>query len=59
MVQPSFAETAVLIAVMNGDDDEADRLLNDFLKNELRTFEEQVGRLADAINRAQTRKGDI
>ena len=52
-----FAETAVLIAVMEEDDETADALLDDFMPHELREFERQVDELANAIGRARSRKG--
>jgi hypothetical protein len=51
----SYAETAVLIAILHGDIDEADRLLADFLPNELRTFEDQTFLLESRIR--ATRRG--
>jgi hypothetical protein len=52
-VSESYAETAVLIAIMNGDLDEADRLLSDFHPIELRTFEDQTSLLDQAIRKAR------
>jgi hypothetical protein len=49
----SYAETAVLIAVMDGDEDRAMELLGDFLPNELLTFEEQAEQLVDLVRRVR------
>jgi hypothetical protein len=42
MAHQTYAETAVLAAIMERDIDEADRLLADFYPNELRTFQDQI-----------------
>lgn len=44
-----YAETTVLIAVMDNDIGEATRLLRDFLPGELAEFERQVSMLLDCI----------
>ncbi len=55
MSHQTYAETAVLVAVMNGDIAEADRLLAGFLPGELSEFERQVEMLADCIGSARAR----
>lgn len=53
MSHETYAETAVLVAIMAGDLDEADRLLADFHAIELRTFEDQVSMLDLKIRQAR------
>jgi hypothetical protein len=51
------AEEAVLVAVMEGDDDRVDELLDDFMPHELRELYRQADELGDAVSRAMSRKG--
>jgi hypothetical protein len=52
----SFAETAVLVAIMDDDVERADELLDDFLPSDLLLFHEQAYRLEACIRRARRRK---
>jgi hypothetical protein len=52
----NFAETEVLVAIMDGDVDAADLRLDDFLPNELDAFERHAYQLADRIRRARARQ---
>lgn len=58
MAHPTYAETAVLVAIMERDIDEADRLLADFLPNELRTFQDQVLLVDARIRKARRGRTD-
>lgn len=51
-----FAETAVLVAVMENDIAEADRRLAEFLPGELDEFQRQALMLADCIAEMRRRK---
>ena len=51
-----FAETAALVAMMNGDDDEARRILDDFYPYELEKFEEHLSNLERLTFRLRKRK---
>jgi hypothetical protein len=55
-MNPVFAESAVLIDVMNGDLDEADARLDGFLPGELKRFEDQADLLGSRIRQARARK---
>lgn len=52
MSETPYAETEVLLAIMNQNVDLADALLTEFTKHELLTFDQQVTMLQDFINRA-------
>ena len=52
----SYAETAVLVDIMDGDLDSADERLDDFTEYELRTFHDQVGLLESRIRQARRRQ---
>lgn len=54
----AFAETEVLVAVMDGDLDRADELLDGFLLNELRRFEDQAHLLGSRIRQARRRHAE-
>ena len=54
-----FTETAVLFAVMNGDQDRAVELLEDMTPAELSEFYGQVSRTLDlTVSQLRTRNGD-
>ena len=52
-----YAETNVLLAVMDGDLDEAERLISDFTPSELDTFSRQLQLTRDLVTRQQRRMG--
>jgi len=52
----TYAEAAVLVAIMDGDEDAADERLDEFHPHELKIFESQAYLLVDRIRRARKRK---
>lgn len=56
MSHQTYAETAVLVAVMDDDRDEARRLIKDFFDGELSDFADQVETLSEMIGAEQRRR---
>ncbi len=55
LAETPYAETEALLAVMNGDPERAEKILDGFLPNELITFDDQVTFLADLLARVERR----